>query len=95
MDLRKDEESMKKAMPSRRRRPRSSGKVTGKQAAITAALDRINQIEPQTQKSSRVIALLQTWLKDLSGYDERTWPALKTALNQERARRKAQRLFDD
>jgi hypothetical protein len=85
----------KPATPSRKRRPRPSGKVANRQAAISATLDRINQVEPQTRKAARVIALLQGWLKDKSGYDEKTWPALKTALNQERARRGAQRLFDE
>ena len=85
----------KPATPSRRRRPRASGKVASQQAAISATLDRINQIEPQTPKAAKVIAILQGWLTDKSGYDEKTWPALKTALNQERARRGAQRLFDE
>jgi hypothetical protein len=85
----------KAATASRKRRPRASGKAAGQQAAISATLDRINQIEPQTPKAARVIALLRGWLKDKSGYDEKTWPALKTALNQERARRGAARLFDE
>jgi hypothetical protein len=85
----------KPATASRRRRPRASGKVAGPQAAISATLDRISQIVPPTPKAARVIALLQGWLKDKSGYDEKTWPGLKTALNQERARRGAERLFDE
>jgi len=85
----------KPATASRRRRPRAAGKVAGRQAAISATLDRLNQIEPRTPKAVRVIALLQGWLKDKSGYDEKAWPGLKTALDQERARRGAERLFDE
>jgi len=85
----------KPATASRRRRPRASGKIAGHQAVISATLDRINQIEPKTPKSARVIALLQGWLKDRSGYDEKTWPELKAALERERARRRAERLFDE
>ena len=85
----------KPATAARKRRPRAAGKIAGQQAALSATLDRLNQIEPQTPKAARVIALLQGWLKDKSGYDEKTWPELKTALNQERARRGAERLFDE
>jgi hypothetical protein len=85
----------KPATASRKRRPRAADKSATRQAAISASLDRINQIEPQTPKAARVIALLQGWLKDKSGYDEKTWPGLKSSLNQERARRGAQRLFDE
>ena len=40
------------------------------------------------------VALLDEWLKDESGYDEETWPALKKALDEERDRVGARRLFD-
>jgi hypothetical protein len=41
------------------------------------------------------ITLIEEWLKDESGYDEETWPALKKALDEERDRVGARRLFDD
>jgi hypothetical protein len=39
-----------------------------------------------------VIALLDEWLRDESGYDEETWPELKAAI--ERDRPSIRRLFD-
>jgi hypothetical protein len=42
-----------------------------------------------------VISLLRSWLADESGYDERTWPKLKKALDHERRRVGVRRLFDD
>jgi hypothetical protein len=41
-----------------------------------------------------MLALLQAWLKDESGHDEETWPALKKALDSERVRVGARRLFN-
>jgi hypothetical protein len=75
--------------------PRKSGTDAAQRAAISASLDKINQIEPRTERAARVIALLQTWLKDESGYDEMAWPELKSALNRERARVGAKKLFDE
>ncbi|HEV2972957.1 MAG TPA: hypothetical protein VGY55_23515 [Pirellulales bacterium] len=39
-----------------------------------------------------VIALLDEWLRDESGYDEETWPELKAAIDRDRP--SARRLFD-
>ena len=39
-----------------------------------------------------VIALLDEWLQDESGYDEETWPELKKALD--RGRLSERKLFD-
>jgi hypothetical protein len=39
-----------------------------------------------------VIALLDEWLKDESGYDEETWPELKEALDRDRLSER--KLFD-
>jgi hypothetical protein len=36
------------------------------------------------QSPAKLIALLDSWLKDESGYDERTWPILKKALERNR-----------
>ena len=64
-------------------------------AAIAATLAGIDQIEPKTRKATKLIGLLKTWLNDDSGYDEQTWPNLKTALNDERERVGASRLFNE
>jgi hypothetical protein len=40
-----------------------------------------------------VIALLEEWLRDESGYDEETWPELKKALDRDRL--SARKLFDE
>jgi hypothetical protein len=42
-----------------------------------------------------VIRLLDEWMVDESGYDEETWPLLKKALNHERERIGARKLFPD
>ena len=39
-----------------------------------------------------VIALLDEWLQDESGYDEETWPELKEALDRDRLSKR--KLFD-
>jgi hypothetical protein len=41
-----------------------------------------------------VTRLLKSWLADDSGYDEKTWPRLKKALDRERQRVRARELFD-
>ena len=53
-------------------------------------------IEPMTpEQKERVIAMLDEWMNDESGYDEAAWPELKAALNRERDAVGARRLFDD
>lgn len=42
-----------------------------------------------------VARLMEKWLRDESGYDEQTWPAIKAALEEERERRSARPLFPD
>ena len=64
-------------------------------AAIAAALKDISQIEPSSPRAAGVIALLKSWLNDESGYDEETWPKLKKALEEQRERVGARRLFDE
>lgn len=43
-------------------------------------------------KPEAVIALLDRWLQDESGYDEETWPELKEALDRDRLSER--KLFD-
>jgi hypothetical protein len=86
----------KPATPSktpRRGQARSSSKAEHK-AAIKAALEKLDALVPETPKLARLIGLLRSWLTDESGYDERTWPKLMKALDEERDRVGARRLFD-
>ena len=53
---------------------------------------RSSGIRRQT-RPKEVIALLDEWLKDESGYDEETWPELKKALD--RNRLSGRKLFDE
>jgi len=46
-------------------------------------------------KTRVVLKLLDDWMKDESGYDEATWPALKQALDRERKKVGARSLFDE
>jgi hypothetical protein len=55
----------------------------------------IEQIKAESPASAGVVELLKGWLQDDSGYDEKTWPKLKKALNEERTKVGARRLFDD
>ncbi|HKI34821.1 MAG TPA: hypothetical protein VKA46_23390 [Gemmataceae bacterium] len=64
-------------------------------AAIKAALESLDALQPATPRAAGLLALLRSWLSDESGYDERTWPKLKKALDEERDRVEARRLFDD
>jgi hypothetical protein len=79
-----------------RKRPRTSSRASaGRKAEIAAALAGLDEIKPKTPKAAKVIGLLKTWLNDDSGYDEQMWAKLKTALNGERHRVGASRLFDE
>ena len=76
------------------KRTRSRGRASPDDA-VTAALKDINRLTPGSAKATQAIALLKSWLKDDSGYDEQTWPKLKKALDQQRAKVGARRLFDE
>ncbi len=65
-----------------------------RQRRISETLARIGQLRVETPRAAQVIELLRSWLQDESGYDERTWPQLRKALDEERARAKARKLFD-
>lgn len=89
---------MKKAsVPSKkanRKQPSAAGRPR-KRPAIASALDKLGDIEPDSPKATALIAMLRSWLDDESGYDEQTWPKLTKALDAERKRVGARRLFDD
>ncbi len=61
---------------------------------ITAAIAQLDQIKPSHARTAKAIALFKSWLADQSGYDEETWPKLRRALDRERERVGARRLFD-
>jgi hypothetical protein len=61
---------------------------------IAAAIAELDQIKPQSTKTAEAINLFKSWLSDESGYDEKVWPRLKRALEIERERVGARRLFD-
>lgn len=60
---------------------------------IISAQEALQQIKPASVKAAQVVSLLSSWLADESGYDEETWPQLKKALDEERGRVTAPRLY--
>lgn len=83
---------MSQISKDRRKPPR---KATGSNAALATTLKQIDHMATSAPKAARVISLLKSWLKDESGYDERTWPKLKKALDEQRLRTGAASLFDE
>lgn len=73
-------------------RPRPGSR---RDADISAGLERLDELKPESAEAAGLIGLLRSWLADESGYDEQTWPKLKKGLEQERRRVGARRLFDD
>jgi hypothetical protein len=82
------------ASATSRRGSKSSPSKAERQRAIQATLESLDAIDPRTPKVARLVVLLRSWLTDESGYDEQTWPKLKKALDKERDRVGARRLFD-
>lgn len=62
--------------------------------AISDTLAELDRLEAVSPTSKSLIRLFRDWLTDESGYDEQTWPTLKKALERERRRVGARRLFD-
>ncbi len=82
------------------RRPKKTPARNGtvrqqREQEIVAATVALNQLRPANPKSAAVISLLKRWLADESGYDEETWPKLKKAIDRQRDRVGARRLFDE
>ena len=77
-----------------RRKPPRPSQATTRRDKIAATIAALDEIKPPTPKAARAIALLRSWLVDESGYDEETLPKLKKALDRERQRVGARRLFD-
>jgi hypothetical protein len=82
---------MKKVSAESKTASRSRGE---RERAIKATLEDLDAIKPGTPRAASLVALLRSWLTDESGYDEQTWPKLKKALDKERDRVGARRLFD-
>jgi hypothetical protein len=61
---------------------------------IAERIAELDEIRPANPKAAQAIALMKSWLADESGYDEETLPMLKKALDDERKRVGARRLFD-
>jgi hypothetical protein len=87
---------MKKASSSRQvgGGPTRSRSTAKQQADIAARLERLDELKPESAQAADLIRLLRSWLSDESGYDEETWPKLKKALDRDRRRVGARRLFD-
>jgi hypothetical protein len=76
----------------RRSKPHSK-KETATQQKLQNTLAALQHLKAATPQAAKLIALLESWLKDESGYDEKTWPELKKALDREQDRVGARRLF--
>ena len=81
-------------MKSKRRHSRVPVGKANANNTIAAAAAELDQIKTTLPKAANLIALLQSWLSDTSGYDEETWPKLNRALDRERSRVGARRLFN-
>lgn len=76
-------------------RPKKPEKAKVDRKAITATIAKLDEIKTRNPRLAGLISLFKGWLQDESGYDEETWPQLKKALDQERDRVGARRLFRD
>jgi hypothetical protein len=59
----------------------------------TGALQRKPAVSSRHEKHARLIALIESWLADASGYDEAVWPRLKARI--EESRTSARKRFGD
>lgn len=74
------------------KRPRKSESPT-QEKDIADAIAYLDKLEKDVPRARQLAELLKSWLKDDSGYDEVAWPELRRALNEERRRVGARRLF--
>lgn len=84
----------KQTLPPIKGRKKKALRSCTKAAEIAAAVKAIDELTPPDAKTAEFFELLKEWLQDESGYDEETWPQLKKALDAERTRVGARRLFD-
>jgi hypothetical protein len=85
---------VKKTLLKPRRRTHKATKAISRPEKIAAVVAALNQIKAPSAKAAEAIGLFKSWLTDESGYDEKVWPRLQKALQQERGRVGARRLFD-
>jgi hypothetical protein len=88
---------MNRRQPSRRKRTKAAGRKPTRKSGAQAIDDTLAELEHLGAASPRaksLVELFRSWLTEESGYDEETWPQLKRALNRERARVGARRLYD-
>lgn len=84
------------AKSAERRTSDAAGRRTKqRRKQLAATLAEIDQLNPPTPQAANAIAMLRSWLTDDSDYDDKAWPQLKRALNRERDRVGARRLFND
>lgn len=84
--------------PSRRKRdkvPVKRTRRTSRARSISDTLTELDQLDAASPKAKAMIELFRGWLTDESGYDEETWPTLKSALNRERGCVGVRGLFGD
>ena len=88
---------MNRREPSRRNRGKAVAKksqMKSRAQGIGDTLADLDRVEVTSPRLKPIIDVFRSWLTDESGYDEETWPKLKKALNRERERIGARRLFD-
>ena len=85
----------KPAVNKARGQRKNTGATKVQREAIAATISELNSIRPTDPKTIRVLGMFKEWLSDESGYDEAVLPRLKKAMNKERDRVGARRLFDD
>jgi hypothetical protein len=81
-------------LPKTRQNANQATRGNAHREKIAAVIAELDQIKPPSGKVAKAIALFKSWLTDESGYDEKVWPRLRKALEQERERAGARRLFD-
>jgi hypothetical protein len=83
----------KTTAPTTLRKSPAPNQAKARREKIATAIAKLNQIQAPNAKVAKAIALFKSWLADESGYDEEAWPKLKKALDLERKRAGARRLF--
>jgi hypothetical protein len=81
-------------LPKTQRKPGKSSRGSIQREKIAAVIAELDQVRPPSPKAAEAIALLKSWFTDESGYDEKVWPRLKKALERQRERVGARRLFN-
>lgn len=85
----------KATLPKTRRQSQETSQAKDRREKIAATITELDLLKPRSAAAAKAIALFKSWLADESGYDEKVWPRLKKALERERARVGARRLFHE